>query len=212
MANSAIKVVGRLDPAEAGRPEYGFLPPRQRTRATLAKPGTMFVIQPEIPVPLAVEFPFPAWATRQSECGTPPAAPVNQPAATRSAGCRGPTDAHRSDPSTVLMRRSHSAPTEGFGVRFLHTSDWHVGKTLKGRNRLDEQRAGARRDRRRSPGRRPVDAVLVAGDLYDTAAPSADAQQLVVRALLALRDDRRRGGRDRRQPRPRRPLSTPTGR
>ena len=27
----------------------------------------MFVSQPEIPVPLAVEFPFPAWATRRSE-------------------------------------------------------------------------------------------------------------------------------------------------
>lgn len=72
VANSSIKVVGRLDPAEAGRPEYGFLPPSQRARATLAKPGTMFVSQPEIPVPIAVEFPFPAWATRLSECGAPP--------------------------------------------------------------------------------------------------------------------------------------------
>ena len=68
VSNSSIKVVGRLDPAEAHRPEYGFLPPSQRQRATLAKPGTMFVAQPEIPVPLAVDFPFPAWATRLSEC------------------------------------------------------------------------------------------------------------------------------------------------
>ena len=68
ISNSSIKVVGRLDPAEASRPEYGFLPPSQRQRATLAKPGTMFITQPEIPVPLAVEFPFPAWATRLSEC------------------------------------------------------------------------------------------------------------------------------------------------
>ncbi|MCY7343966.1 MAG: ATP-binding protein [Pseudonocardia sp.] len=67
VSNSSIKVVGRLDPAEAGRPEYGFLPPSQRARAVLAKPGTMFVSQPEIPVPLAVEFPFPAWATRLAE-------------------------------------------------------------------------------------------------------------------------------------------------
>jgi len=72
VANSSIKVVGRLDPAEAGRPEYGFLPQSQRARATLAKPGTMFVSQPEIPVPIAVEFPFPAWATRLSECGALP--------------------------------------------------------------------------------------------------------------------------------------------
>ncbi len=74
VSNSAIRVVGRLDSAEAGRPEYGFLPSSQRVRATLAKPGAMFVSQPEIPVPLAVEFPFPAWATRLSECPEPPRA------------------------------------------------------------------------------------------------------------------------------------------
>jgi len=42
----------------------------------------MFVSQPEIPVPLAVEFPFPAWATRQSELAGPitPARPAGAPA------------------------------------------------------------------------------------------------------------------------------------
>ncbi len=72
VANSAVRVVGRLDPAEASRPEYGFLPPAQRARALIAKPGTMFVGQPEIPVPLVVEFPFPAWATRPAEAGAAP--------------------------------------------------------------------------------------------------------------------------------------------
>ena len=64
VANSAIRVVGRLDAAEAGRDEYGFLPPVQRQRATILKPGSMFVSQPRLPVPLLIEFPFPAWATR----------------------------------------------------------------------------------------------------------------------------------------------------
>ncbi len=72
VSNSSIRVVGRLDSAEAGRPEYGFLPASQRQRATLAKPGAMFVSQPELPIPLAVEFPFPAWATRLSECAPEP--------------------------------------------------------------------------------------------------------------------------------------------
>jgi uncharacterized protein len=67
IANSAIRVVGRLDAAEAGRGEYGFLPAVQRQRSTLLKPGSMFVSQPGLPVPLLVEFPFPAWATRASE-------------------------------------------------------------------------------------------------------------------------------------------------
>jgi hypothetical protein len=35
----------------------------------------MFVSQPQIPVPLAIEFPFPAWATRLSECAGPLAGP-----------------------------------------------------------------------------------------------------------------------------------------
>ncbi|GIJ46984.1 ATPase [Virgisporangium aliadipatigenens] len=72
VTNSAVKVVGRLDPAEASRTEYGFLPPAQRQRALIAKPGTMFVSQPDIPVPLCIEFPFPGWATRPAEAGTPP--------------------------------------------------------------------------------------------------------------------------------------------
>jgi DNA helicase HerA-like ATPase len=74
VANSAIRVVGRLDAAEAARGEYGFLPAAQRQRATIIKPGTMVVSQPEVPIPIVVQFPFPAWATRVSEAGGGPAA------------------------------------------------------------------------------------------------------------------------------------------
>ena len=72
IANASIRVVGRLDAAEASREEYGFLPSVLRQRATILKPGTMIVSQPEIPIPVAVEFPFPAWATRFSQAPTPP--------------------------------------------------------------------------------------------------------------------------------------------
>ena len=41
----------------------------------------------------------------------------------------------------LLIAPPHSG---GTAVKFLHTSDWHVGKVLKGQSRLDEQRAGAR--------------------------------------------------------------------
>ena len=67
VANSAVRVVGRLDTAEAGREQYGFLPGLQRQRATILKPGSMYLAQPRLPVPLLLEFPFPAWATRSSE-------------------------------------------------------------------------------------------------------------------------------------------------
>jgi DNA helicase HerA-like ATPase len=71
IANSSIRVVGRLDSAEASREEYGFLPGPHRQRATIVKPGTMILNQPELPVPLVLEFPFPAWATRASEAVVP---------------------------------------------------------------------------------------------------------------------------------------------
>lgn len=77
IANSSIRVVGRLDSAEAAREEYGFLPSVQRQRSTIIKPGTMIVSQPELPVPLVLEFPFPAWATRASEAA--PDAPSSGP-------------------------------------------------------------------------------------------------------------------------------------
>ena len=72
VGNSSIRVVGRLDAAEAGREEYGFLPLIQRQRATILKPGTMIVGQPGLPVPLVVQFPFPAWATRAAEAAAAP--------------------------------------------------------------------------------------------------------------------------------------------
>jgi len=72
-------------------------------------------------------------------------------------------------------------------MRLLHTSDWHVGRTLRGRDRSDEHRAalaeiaGIARDRE-------VDLVIVAGDLFESAAPTPDAERIVYRALLDLAD------------------------
>lgn len=81
VANSAIRVVGRLDSAEAGREQYGWLPGAQRQRATILKPGSMYVSQPRLPVPLLVEFPFPSWATRAAEADR-----INDPASGGGAG------------------------------------------------------------------------------------------------------------------------------
>lgn len=71
-------------------------------------------------------------------------------------------------------------------MKFLHTADWHVGKTLKGRDRLDEQQAVLAEIAAIAEAN-AVDAVLVAGDVYDSPAPSAPAQRLVVQTLLAMR-------------------------
>ncbi|ADV67234.1 ATP-binding protein [Deinococcus maricopensis] len=67
VSNAAVRVVGRLDLAEAERPEYRFLPQSYRVRAGILQPGTMLVMQPDVPSPVTVTFPFPAWATRRDE-------------------------------------------------------------------------------------------------------------------------------------------------
>ncbi|MCE5292739.1 MAG: exonuclease SbcCD subunit D [Nocardiaceae bacterium] len=72
-------------------------------------------------------------------------------------------------------------------MKFLHTSDWHVGKTLKGRSRLDEHRE-VLREIVQIARENTVDGVLIAGDLFETSAPSAEAQKLVVQALMALKN------------------------
>lgn len=67
VGNAAIRVVGRLDAAEAERPEYRYLPPSFRQRAMILPQGTMILHQPEIPVPLPLTFPLPAWAMKKDE-------------------------------------------------------------------------------------------------------------------------------------------------
>ena len=69
IANASLRVVGRLDAAEAEHGEYGWLTHVARQRAAMLQPGSMIVSQPEIPTPLLLRFPFPCWATRASEAG-----------------------------------------------------------------------------------------------------------------------------------------------
>ncbi len=71
-------------------------------------------------------------------------------------------------------------------MRILHTSDWHVGKVLKGRSRISEQIAALHAVVQIAKAEQP-DLIIVAGDLFDVAAPSPEATKVVTRALSALR-------------------------
>jgi exonuclease SbcD len=71
-------------------------------------------------------------------------------------------------------------------LRILHTSDWHVGKVLKGQPRLDEQQAVLAELVEIARTEQP-DLILVAGDLFDSGAPTPAATRLVTGALSALR-------------------------
>lgn len=70
-------------------------------------------------------------------------------------------------------------------VKLLHTSDWHVGRRIGGRDRSDEHRAVLAEITRIASDAR-VDLVLVAGDVFDTSSPSPSAEEIVWRALLDL--------------------------
>lgn len=70
-------------------------------------------------------------------------------------------------------------------TRLLHTSDWHVGKAVRGHSRADEHRA-VLAEIASIVEHESVELVLVAGDLFETAAPSPEAEQIVYRALLDL--------------------------
>lgn len=70
-------------------------------------------------------------------------------------------------------------------MRMLHTSDWHLGRTLHGVDLLEHQAAYldhlvelARSER--------ADAVLVAGDVYDRAVPPVEAVRVLTEALVRL--------------------------
>ncbi|MFJ1618443.1 exonuclease SbcCD subunit D [Streptomyces sp. NPDC088251] len=72
-------------------------------------------------------------------------------------------------------------------MRFLHTSDWHLGRRFHGEDLIDAQHKvldyicdTARTEQ--------VDALLVAGDIYDRAIPSLDAVRLFSQGLHRLAD------------------------
>lgn len=75
-------------------------------------------------------------------------------------------------------------------MKILHTADWHVGKVLKNQPRIDEQKV-VLRDLVRIADEEDVDVVVVAGDLFETAAPTPQAQGLVMQTLMALRTGNR---------------------
>lgn len=71
-------------------------------------------------------------------------------------------------------------------MRLLHTSDWHLGRSFHGASLLSEQEHALERVIEVARAAE-VQAVLVAGDLYDRAIPSADAVDLLAHALGELR-------------------------
>jgi DNA repair protein SbcD/Mre11 len=78
-----------------------------------------------------------------------------------------------------------TASLRSVAMRLLHTSDWHLGRRFHDEDLIDAQRAFL--DHLRDTARdEKVNAILVAGDIYDRAIPSLDAVRLLDEALHQL--------------------------
>ncbi|MEX2274202.1 MAG: exonuclease SbcCD subunit D [Actinomycetota bacterium] len=73
-------------------------------------------------------------------------------------------------------------------MRLLHTADWHVGKSIRGRSRLDDEFAPVLDEVVGIAEQEGVDAVLLAGDVYEQRAPAPEADALVFETLVRLHE------------------------
>ncbi|MBC6002178.1 MAG: exonuclease SbcCD subunit D [Paeniclostridium sordellii] len=70
-------------------------------------------------------------------------------------------------------------------MRFIHTSDWHLGKNLEGHSRLAEQEKFCK-DFIDLVNENDIDMVIIAGDIYDTSNPPAQAEKLFYKTVSEL--------------------------
>lgn len=73
-------------------------------------------------------------------------------------------------------------------MKILHTADWHIGKKLDNYSRLEEQRL-VLAEICEIADRENVDAVVIAGDLFDNFNPSSEATELLYSTLHCLSDN-----------------------
>ncbi|WP_368489176.1 exonuclease SbcCD subunit D [Clostridium sp. BJN0013] len=70
-------------------------------------------------------------------------------------------------------------------MRILHTSDWHLGKSLEGHSRMEEQETFLK-DFINIVQKNHVDLIIIAGDIYDNSNPPAKAEKMFYHTLKNL--------------------------
>lgn len=74
-------------------------------------------------------------------------------------------------------------------MRIIHTADWHIGQTLRGYMRDHEHRA-VLAELIGVVVEQEADALIVAGDVFDSQNPSGDSQRLFYETLVKLHRER----------------------
>ncbi|SFD14411.1 exonuclease SbcCD subunit D [Clostridium uliginosum] len=70
-------------------------------------------------------------------------------------------------------------------MRILHTADWHLGKNLEGKSRMDEQELFLN-DFVDIVEKNNIDLIIIAGDIYDSSNPPARAEKMFYDTLKKL--------------------------
>ncbi len=73
-------------------------------------------------------------------------------------------------------------------MKIIHTSDWHIGKSLNGFSRIEEQKKFID-DFVEIVENEGVDIVVIAGDVYDVTTPSIEAEQLFYSSMKRIARD-----------------------
>jgi exonuclease SbcD len=81
---------------------------------------------------------------------------------------------------------SHHGFRDYIAMKFLHTADWHLGKSLGGASFLPDQAELLRRQFLRMVEETRPDAVLIAGDVFDRAIPPVEAVELLDTLLAEI--------------------------
>ena len=76
-------------------------------------------------------------------------------------------------------------------MKILHTSDWHLGKRLENFSRIEEQQEVLKEICEIADSDK-VDAILVAGDLFDTFNPPTEAVDIFYKSLKRITNNGRR--------------------
>src|SRR5260370_9810880 len=90
------------------------------------------------------------------------------------AGFAGPVHHHGGHQDGLIRPVPPFLGGHGAAMRLIHTSDWHLGRSLHGENLLEHQAAFLDLLLGQAAAH-PADAVLVAGDVDDPAGPPGDA-------------------------------------
>ncbi len=70
-------------------------------------------------------------------------------------------------------------------MKIIHTSDWHLGRRVAGKSRISEQEK-ILREITEIAKREQADALVLSGDVFDTAVPPSEAERLFYRTALDI--------------------------